>query len=450
MIGKQKTIEKEVSYTGRGLHTGKTTSVVCKPAPADFGVKFVRMDLPQRPVIRVSAGNARYDAHHSRRTILSEGGVEVHTVEHFLAAIAGLGIDNLEIEIDSEELAEPSDGSAAPFVSLLKSGRPIEQDAPKRYFVVNRPVSYCEDSVELLALPYDGLKISFTIEYDNRLVGTQHAAFELNDEIFASEIAPARTFVLLKDVEMLRKKGMIKGGSLDNAIVIEDDHIMNEEPLRFKNEFVRHKILDFIGDLFLLGAPAKGHFVGVKSGHATNVKFVQKLSEMSRQLPEPNVRTGAPKEPLWNVNAIQRIMPHRYPFLLVDRILELEDRKRVVGIKNVTINEPFFAGHFPGHAIMPAVLIIEAMAQAGGVLLLNTVDKPETKLVYFMAIDNAKFRKPVLPGDQLRLELELVKLKARVCKMRGMAFVDGELVAEADLMSQIVDRYPPSSRLCNL
>jgi UDP-3-O-[3-hydroxymyristoyl] N-acetylglucosamine deacetylase/3-hydroxyacyl-[acyl-carrier-protein] dehydratase len=243
---------------------------------------------------------------------------------------------------------------------------------------------------------------------------------------------------MFEDVEPLRKSGLIKGGSLANAVVVTSTEIKCDEPLRFENEFVRHKVLDLIGDMSLLGMPIKGHIIGVRGGHAVNVAFVKKIMEDAKK----SYRWRAPGQESisLDIDAIQQIMPHRYPFLLLDSIVELVDRERVVGIKNVTINEPFFQGHFPGHPIMPAVLIIEAMAQAGGVLLLNTVERPETKLMYFMGIDNAKFRKPVLPGDTLRFELRLIKLRSRFCKMHGEAFVDDELVAEADLLSTVVDR----------
>jgi UDP-3-O-[3-hydroxymyristoyl] N-acetylglucosamine deacetylase/3-hydroxyacyl-[acyl-carrier-protein] dehydratase len=309
-----------------------------------------------------------------------------------------------------------------------------------------------------VGLPHDGLRITFTIEYDDAYLGTQHATYDIDQEVFVKEIAPARTFVLQRDVDALRARGMILGGSLQNAVVVQPKGILNQEPLRFDNEFVRHKILDFIGDLYLLGRPALGHFVSIKSGHATNVRFVQRLAASEKGGPAakgvtaPRIETaeraaveakskgngsGGPIQ--LDIAAIMKIMPHRYPFLLIDRILSLEEN-RVIGIKNVTINEPFFVGHFPGHPIMPAVLIIEAMAQCGGVLLLNSSYQPEEKLVYFIGIDRAKFRKPVRPGDQLRFELTLLRLKSRICKMEGKAYVDGDLVAEAELLSSIVDR----------
>jgi UDP-3-O-[3-hydroxymyristoyl] N-acetylglucosamine deacetylase/3-hydroxyacyl-[acyl-carrier-protein] dehydratase len=375
-----------------------------------------------------------------RRTILKNGDAEVHTVEHILAAAAGLEIDNLIIALTSKEPAEPRDGSAAPYVRMFLEAGILDQPVPRRYFRVTEPVRYEENGVVLVGLPYDGLKITFTIEYQDAWKGTQHASFVIDRDVFVRDLAPARTFVLQRDVEALRAEGMILGGSLENAVVVKPDGILNQEPLRFPDEFVRHKILDFIGDLYLLGRPARGHFLSIKSGHATNVRFVQRLAEAqgSGGLPAPRPRDAQGPIQL-DIAAIMQIMPHRYPLLLVDRILSLE-ADRVVGIKNVTINEPFFVGHFPGHPIMPAVLIIEAMAQCGGVLLLNTVDEPKGKLVYFMGIDKAKFRRPVRPGDTVRFELTLLRLKSRICKMEGKAYVDGDLVAEAELLSSIVDR----------
>jgi UDP-3-O-[3-hydroxymyristoyl] N-acetylglucosamine deacetylase / 3-hydroxyacyl-[acyl-carrier-protein] dehydratase len=438
----QRTIAKPVSFEGVGLHTGLPCRVEFRPAPPDSGIRFIRLDLPGAPEIPVSPRYARADTEEMRRTILKSGDAEVHTVEHILAAAAGLEIDNLAIALTSKEPAEPRDGSAAPYVRMFLEAGLVEQNVPRRYFRVSEPVRYEENGVVLVGLPHDGLRITFTIEYDDAYLGTQHATYDIDRDVFVKEIAPARTFVLQRDVDALRARGMILGGTLQNAVVVQPAGILNQEPLRFDNEFVRHKILDFLGDLYLLGRPALGHFVSIKSGHATNVRFVQRLAATER--PERAVRAGkgngAPGGSIeLDIGAIMEIMPHRYPFLLIDRILSLEEN-RVVGIKNVTINEPFFVGHFPGHPIMPAVLIIEAMAQCGGVLLLNAVDHPKEKLVYFIGIDRAKFRKPVRPGDQLRFELTLLRLKSRICKMEGKAYVDGDLVAEAELLSSIVDR----------
>ena len=446
----QRTIAKAVSFEGVGLHTGQPCRVEFRPAPPDSGIRFVRLDLPGAPEIPVGPAYARADTEQMRRTILKSGDAEVHTVEHILAAAAGLEIDNLVIALTAKEPAEPRDGSAAPYVRMFQEAGLVDQGVPRRYFRVSQPVRYEENGVVLVGLPHDGLRITFTIEYEDAFRGTQHATYDIDRDVFVREIAPARTFVLQRDVDALRAQGMILGGSLQNAVVVQPAGILNEEPLRFENEFVRHKILDFLGDLYLLGRPALGHFVSIKSGHATNVRFVQRLAatEPAGSSGPPPARGRAARDPSANgkaggiqldIGAIMKIMPHRYPILLIDRILNLEEN-RVVGIKNVTINEPFFAGHFPGHPIMPAVLIIEAMAQCGGVLLLNAVGQTREKLVYFMGIDRAKFRKPVRPGDQLRFELTLLRLKSRICKMEGKAYVDGDLVAEAELLSSIVDR----------
>jgi len=449
----QRTIAKPIAFEGVGLHTGLPCRVEFRPAPPDSGIRFIRLDLPGSPEIPVSPRYARVDTERMRRTILKSGDAEVHTVEHILAAAAGLEIDNLAIALTSKEPAEPRDGSAAPYVRMFQEAGLVDQRVPRRYFRVSEAVRYEENGVVLVALPHDGLRIDFTIEYDDAYLGTQHATYDIDKDVFVKEIAPARTFVLQRDVDALRAQGMILGGTLQNAVVVQPKGILNQEPLRFENEFVRHKILDFIGDLYLLGRPALGHFVSIKSGHATNVRFVQRLAAAehleSGEKPEKTLKTqkkaragkgnGSRSPVELDIAAIMKIMPHRYPFLLIDRILSLEEN-RVVGIKNVTINEPFFVGHFPGHPIMPAVLIIEAMAQCGGVLLLNSSYQAKEKLVYFIGIDRAKFRKPVRPGDQLRFELTLLRLKSRICKMEGKAYVDGDLVAEAELLSSIVDR----------
>jgi UDP-3-O-[3-hydroxymyristoyl] N-acetylglucosamine deacetylase/3-hydroxyacyl-[acyl-carrier-protein] dehydratase len=439
----QRTLGRTVAYDGVGLHTGIPCHVEFRPAPPNTGIRFVRLDLPGTPEIPVAPRYARADTDHMRRTILKNGNAEVHTVEHILAAAAGLEIDNMVIALNAQEPPEPQDGSARPYVALFQGAGIVEQPAARQYFRVTEPVEYEEGGVILVALPHEGLRVTFTIEYENAYRGTQYATYDITPDTFVKEIAPARTFVLERDVESLRARGMIQGGTLQNAVVVQPDGIMNREPLRFEDEFVRHKILDFLGDLFLLGRPARGHFLSIKSGHATNVRFVQRL--IQDQEPGSLIRgivgNGDHGPIQLDIMAIQKIMPHRYPLLLIDRILSLEEN-RVVGIKNVTINEPFFAGHFPGHPIMPAVLIIEAMAQCGGVLLLNTVERPKDKLVYFMGIDNAKFRKPVRPGDQLRFELTLLRLKQRICKMEGKAYVHGDLVAEAELLSSIVERNP--------
>ncbi len=440
MKERQQTLAGTITYEGVGLHTGDRCRVSFRPAEPGHGISFVRTDLEGAPEVRVCPGNAVYDEAQGRRTILRSGPAEVHTVEHLLAAVHGVGIDNLRIELDAREPGEPGDGSAAHYVRMFREAGLVQQDADRVYFEVPHPVRFQRRGAEILGLPYDGLRISFTIQYDNRVIGTQFATFDVVPETFREQIAPARTFVLQREVEQLLAAGMIQGGKLENAIVVSEERVVNKEGLRFRDEFVRHKVLDLLGDLTLLGRPLRGHVLAWRSGHESHVQFVKELAEAERRasgfdLPPRPDGSGA----YWDIEAITQIMPHRYPFLLVDRIVELTD-ERVVGIKNVTMNEPYFTGHFPGHPIMPAVLIIEAMAQTGGVLLLNKVERPREKLVYFMGIDGAKFRRPVRPGDQLRFELEMLKLRGRICKMAGKAFVDGNLVAEADLLSSVVDR----------
>jgi UDP-3-O-[3-hydroxymyristoyl] N-acetylglucosamine deacetylase/3-hydroxyacyl-[acyl-carrier-protein] dehydratase len=437
LVRQQRTIGKEFSISGKGIHTGNEVTLHFKPAPPNTGVRFVKMGNGAPIEIKADVTSVSPTLVSNRNTTLSNGSEQIYTVEHILASCYGLNLDNIIIEIDGDEPPEPPNGNYEEFVSIIQEAGFVNQGIPCDILDVDRVITYRDGNVELFALPSDKFRISFTIEYENKHIGTQHASFTITPEVFSKEISPARTFVLWNDVETLRSEGLIKGGSLENAVVFTEDGLMNEDPLRFPNECVRHKVLDLIGDLSLVGSPLKAHVHAVRSGHISNLKFVRQLWEYKQQKLK---EAGARHSGVWDINLIQQIMPHRYPFLLVDRILELKDKKRVVGVKNVTINEPFFNGHFPGHPIMPAVLIIEAMAQVGGVLLLSSVDNPEKYLVYFSRIDKARFRKPVLPGDQLRFELELLALKRRVCKMQGYAYVGDDLVAEAELLSTIVDR----------
>jgi UDP-3-O-[3-hydroxymyristoyl] N-acetylglucosamine deacetylase / 3-hydroxyacyl-[acyl-carrier-protein] dehydratase len=434
----QRTIAHPVSFEGVGLHTGERGRVTFQPAPPDAGVRFVRTDLPGRPEVAVRPENAHFDPGAGRRTILREGAVQVHTMEHVLAAVAGLGIDNLAIEVSTMETPEPADGSAAPIAALLREAGVVDQDRPKRHIKVTKPVTWAQNGIQVSAEPYNGLKLTFTIDYDHPMIGHQTISLDMNDNAFMDQIAPARTFVLERDIEALRKAGWIKGGRIESAVVVGRDRILNPEPLRYPDEFVRHKVLDLLGDLFLLGRPLLGHVRAVRSGHQSHVAFVKLLQD---SLPLPGRRPGASPEE-WDTAAVMDILPHRYPFLLIDRILRIDEGRSIEGIKNVTINEPFFQGHFPGHPIMPAVLIIEAMAQVGGLLLLHSIDDPHEKLMYFMGIDAARFRRPVTPGDQLRFRLTLVKLKGPTAKMKGEAFVEDQLVAEAELLATVVDRHP--------
>jgi UDP-3-O-[3-hydroxymyristoyl] N-acetylglucosamine deacetylase/3-hydroxyacyl-[acyl-carrier-protein] dehydratase len=434
----QRTIAAPAVIEGVGLHTGESGVMRFVPAPVGHGVRFVRTDLPRKPEVQVRPENARFDPGAGRRTILEQDGVQIHTMEHVLAAVAGLGLDNLRIETSTMEIPEGHDGSAAPIARALLDAGIETQDRPTRHLKVTKPVRWSEGTVELCAVPYRGFRLSFLIDYDHPLIGVQELTLDVTPETFLTQIAPARTFVLERDVEALRKAGWIKGGRLDRAIVVGRDRVLNDEPLRFPDEFVRHKMLDLLGDLFLLGGPLLGHVSARRSGHQGHVAFVKRLKET---LPLPGRRAGGPPDE-WDITAIMDLMPHRYPFLLVDRITAIEEGRSIEGVKNVTINEPFFQGHFPGHPIMPAVLILEAMAQVGGMLMLNSLDDPANKLMYFIGVDGAKFRRPVTPGDQLRLKLTLLQAKRRTMRMRGEAFVDGQLVAEAELLASVVDRPP--------
>ena len=464
MFKNQRTIKKPVSMSGVGLHTGAETTMTFRPAPANTGIRFVRVDLPGRPEIPAIID---YVVDISRGTTLGKGDIRIHTVEHVLAAIFGLEIDNLYVELDGIE-PPVFDGSALPFVEKLQEAGFEEQNSPRDILIIDETITYSEEDrgVDIVVFPSDEFRITFMVDYQNPALGTQYTSmYSLKDE-FVTEFAPARTFCFLHEVEELADQGLIRGGTLNSGIVIIDreldekelerlkkklnldeeikpskNGILNNVPLRFKNEPVRHKALDLIGDLALLGVPIQAHVMCARSGHKANVELVKKIKKLyEKKLIARKLRASGTDGYLLDVEAIIKVMPHRYPFLLVDRIVDFVPQERVVGIKNVTINEPFFQGHFPGHPIMPGVLIIEAMAQVGGFMLMNSQDNPEEKLVYFMGMDSVRFRKPVRPGDQIRFELEMVKYRKTYCKMAGKAFVDDDLVAEAELMAAIVDR----------
>ncbi len=436
MLWLQRTVDKEVSIEGIGLHSGAPARMTFQPAELNTGLVFVVPGPDGDVRIPALVEHAVATADLVRATTLVHQGITVHTVEHVLAALYGMGVTNCLIRLEGGEPPVTGCASSLPYVEMIDRAGIRDQGLPSTYHKITRPVTLKLGDAEVTAEPADDFRISFAIAYDDELIGTQEASFEVRPWVFRAEIAPARTFALMRDVEGLREQGLARGGCLQNALVFNDGVLEGGQTLRFPDECVRHKILDLLGDLALLGMPLQGHVHARLSGHAANVEFTRMLAKTERRMP----RIYPPREPRhWDIASIMEIMPHRYPFLLVDRITELVPGKRVVGIKNVTINEPFFQGHFPGHPIMPGVLIIEAMAQVGGVLLLSSVEDPRGKLVYFSGIDAARFRQSVLPGDQLRFELELLKLRGPLCKMKGTGWVGDTLVAEAELMSTIVD-----------
>lgn len=440
MIEQQKTIAREISYSGVGLHTGVKTKILFKPAPPNSGIKFVRVDLPSQPVIDANIENVTGI---TRGTTLGQNGAEIHTVEHLMAVFCGLGIDNLIVEIDSNE-SPVADGSALPFLKVLKESKIKVQDVSKSYFAVTQPIEFSKGDVQLIALPYNGFKVSCTIDYNHPVLKTQFFSSPITEEIFEREIAPSRTYCFDYEIEALKKRGLARGGNLENAVVIGEKGFHNKS-LRFKDECVRHKILDLIGDLYLLGKSLKAHITAIKCGHPSNVALAKKMHEFmasslksSPQKPDVSVNK-IPQGKVLDISEIQKIIPHRYPFLFVDKIVIVEEEKKAVGFKNLTINENFFNGHFPGHPIMPGVLIVESMAQTSCVLFLSRPDLRD-KIAYFMAIREVKFRRPVFPGDQLRLEVEILKPKTRGGIIKGLAYIEDKVAAEAEFMFSLVDR----------
>jgi UDP-3-O-[3-hydroxymyristoyl] N-acetylglucosamine deacetylase/3-hydroxyacyl-[acyl-carrier-protein] dehydratase len=420
----RKTLARPAILEGIGLHLGIRCKLTFQPARARQGIVFRRTDCPGLPQIRAHVSEVSSS---ERRTQLGKGDHAVHTVEHVLAAVTGMGIDDITIDMDGPE-PPILDGSAAPFLAALSEAGLASLEGEPEFLRLTEPVRIIDGASVYEAYPHDGLELDVTIEFPHPLIGKQSRRFTVTQASFASELSRARTFGFVHEVDALRAKGLIKGASLDNAVVLDDSDILSGA-LRWSDEFVRHKAMDCIGDLALAGARVQARIVAVKPSHRGTVTLVREM-----------VKAGRKEKAMYTIEDIMKVLPHRYPFLLVDRILEIEENKRIVGLKNVTINEPFFQGHFPGHPIMPGVLIIEAMAQVGGMLLLGSVPDPDTKVVYFMSLDNVKFRRPVKPGDQLRFELDVVQLRGTVCKMRGIGKVDGETVVEADMAATIRDR----------
>jgi UDP-3-O-[3-hydroxymyristoyl] N-acetylglucosamine deacetylase/3-hydroxyacyl-[acyl-carrier-protein] dehydratase len=468
IVKNQHTIKEKACVFGIGLHTGIESKLTFKPAKPNTGIRFLRTDLEKQ--IEIPA-----DIDHvvdiSRGTKLGINGNEIHTVEHVLAAVSGLEIDNLLIELSGPE-PPVMDGSAKPFVDALLSARIVEQEAVRKKLIIDRTVTFNDpvEEVDIHVTPSDRFRITFMVQYndDDLNIGTQYYAIYSLSDNFINEIAPARTFSLLSEVETLKNNGLIKGGNLDNAIIfvdkpIEDSEkrklkklfnikdtitigkkgILNNRKLRYKNEPVRHKILDLIGDLSLLGVPIQGHVVAARSGHRSNVELVKKIRKVFNKQFIQKEFAEARKEQEFvsiDIETITKILPHRYPFLMVDRITKLTPKNKIIAIKNVSVNEPYFIGHFPERPVMPGVMILEALGQAGGVLLLNSLANPDSKLVMFTSMDNVKFRRVVTPGDQLQLKVSMIRQRENFTVMEAAAYVDGKLVASAKLSAAITEK----------
>ena len=461
MAEKQRTIAREISLNGKGLHTGINVNITFKPAPANHGYKFCRVDLPGKPVIDALAENV---TEASRGTTLTQSGVSVSTIEHVLAAFYGMQVDNALIELDGPE-APIMGGSSEKFVEAIKEAGIVELKEERNYFTVKQKITFSDEEhgVDLIVYPDDHFSINVLIDYNSRILGNQYAILDtIND--FEKEISKCRTFVFFHELEPLFKAGLIKGGDLDNAIVIMEKEVPQEEidriaklfnrpginshkagilnntELRYPNEPARHKLLDLIGDLALVGQPIKGKVVATKPGHYANTRLARiirqeiKKAQSKKDIPvyDPTV------PPVYNYEDIKNILPHRYPFLLVDKIIYVDENK-VVGIKNVTGNEAFFQGHFPDEPVMPGVLMIEAMAQTGGILVLNEVDDPKKYSTYFLKIDKLKFKHKVVPGDTLVIKMELTEpVRRGIVSMHGQAYVGNTLVIEGEMIAKII------------
>jgi len=462
-MNKQKTITNPVTVSGMGLHTAKEVNLTFHPAPVNHGFVFQRIDIEGKPKIAADVLNV---CDTSRGTTIETKGVRVNTVEHVISALAGLEIDNALITIDGPE-TPIVDGSARFYVEALQKAGIVEQDAEKEFYVVDSVISYTDpkNNIEIIAVPSDEFKVSVMIDFETKVLGSQNAVLNNLSE-YPTEIAPCRTFVFLHELEYLLKNNLIKGGDLNNAIVyvdnpvtqdeldrlallfnkptvqVKSDGILNNLDLYFPNESARHKLLDVIGDVALAGKPIKGHIIARKPGHEANTEFAKVLKKyfLAKTSPDTPPSYDPTKTPRFDINQIMHFLPHRPPFLLVDKIIEMSDH-HIIGIKNVTMNESFFVGHFPNEPVMPGVLQIEAMAQTGGVLVLNTVPDPENYITLFLKIQEVKFRNKVVPGDTLLFRLELISpIRRGICHMKGNAFVGNKIVMEAEMLAQIVKK----------
>ena len=463
MVTKQKTILKEVNISGKGLHTGITVNMTLKPAPENHGIIFKRIDIEGHPEIEANVSNV---VDTSRGTVIEKDGARVGTIEHFLATLTALGIDNLLVEIDAPEVPI-MDGSSQLLIEAIGEDNIKELDAERDYFIIREKIEFKdpESGVELIALPDDGYSIDVMISYNSSVLANQFAKMNSLDE-FKTEIAPCRTFVFLHELEFLLNNNLVKGGDLDNAIVIMErdvtqqeldriadlfhhEHIklngqkgiLNNLELRFNNEPARHKLLDMVGDLTLVGRPIKGKILATRPGHSSNVQFAKLLQkEMNKQFSKTAPPFYNPDtEPIMDILRIKELLPHRYPFLMVDKVIEIKDNY-IVGIKNITTDEPIFTGHFPHEPVFPGVLQIEAMAQCGGLFVLNQMDPKKSYSTYFMKIDGIKFRKKIIPGDTMKIKVELTSpIRRGISTMKGYIFVGNQLASEGEFMAQIIE-----------
>ncbi|OQA92572.1 MAG: UDP-3-O-(3-hydroxymyristoyl) N-acetylglucosamine deacetylase [Elusimicrobia bacterium ADurb.Bin231] len=454
-MAKQKTIKNEVSYSGIGLHTGNTVTITLKPAPANTGVVFLRTDLPGMPAIKADLANVISTVRGT--TVGMDEKISVHTIEHLLAVLFVFGIDNIKIEINSNE-PPVADGSAKYFVELIKKAQPVDLQEEKKVIRLSNPVIYRNGDVLYVANPSNRLVMSCTVVYDHPMLKTQHFETVITPELFEKEIASARTYCFDYEIETLKQHGLAKGGSLDNAIVVGEKKIHTE--LRFPDEFVRHKMLDILGDLSLIGYYENIEIIALKCGHKNNIAFAKKILAAVSAQKQSKVTSTVDVEPVtsasktaisptvWqlpegkeiDINGIKATIPHRYPFLFIDRVVIVEECRRAVGIKNVSVGEQFFQGHFPERPIMPGVLIVESLAQSACVLFLAKPELKNKKLAYFMSINNVKFRKPVIPGDILYLDVEVVKARQTTGIIKGCAYVEGKPVTEAEFTFVLVDK----------
>jgi UDP-3-O-[3-hydroxymyristoyl] N-acetylglucosamine deacetylase/3-hydroxyacyl-[acyl-carrier-protein] dehydratase len=425
MNEKRRSLTDTATLSGKGLHSGSETTVTLKPGEAGQGVVFKRVDLPDSPTVLAVAENV---LEVDRRTSLGSGSASIETVEHLLSAVTAHRLDDVMAEVDGPEIPA-MDGSAEPFYKALEEAGPVDTDGVPSRYTIRHAFTVRAGDASYVAAPADGLRITATIELDHPLIGRQAGSYDISAGGFAESLARSRTFGFEAEAEKLREQGLAQGADESNVIVLSNDGVVGTE-LRWPDEFVRHKAVDVLGDLALLNGRFTGEIVAHKPSHKGNLALVRAIR-----------RTAALKvPPVLGIQEILNAIPHRYPMLLVDRIVEVEEGKRVVGIKNVTFNEPHFQGHFPEHPVMPGVLIIEAMGQVGGMMLMDAVENPQDKVVYFMGINNVKFRKPVVPGDQIRFELEMLHFRGRNCQMRGVGYVDGERVAEAEMMARVIDK----------